>query len=592
MSWIFGTINFDVFGVIVSRSSGVLDLPKLKHEGTDWLDIDGKDYWQDDTQYNDREIVLNCWMMAVKDDLYSGYENFRTKVQEFTDAIKSQGKVIFQTPYVNIADCSISSGISVVRETNYVNDVQAGTFTLRITVHGDPETKPITIYDVLGGVRGVYYYRSDARLNRRIMSDDSVPLSLEFNQRDTALGRDDYILVDGVKYSALEYFNITKFAGNKFKYDITFYHEFFKLKDIAFRVNDEADSYIWTTMEGLVDLIVSNTGRRYPGLFAKGNIDATENRNHQFSCQTCYDMLTQSANDYELEWGYRVVSGVVYIDVKKKIGSVTSISLGLGKGQGLQKIYRPKSDRQECFQYLYAYGSSKNLPVGYGSTRLRLASMPLYKWFYEMAIEKTKTWDDVFPHRTGTVTSYTYTPSDDPDNYPERAKYELTDSSMPFDLNETDEYGTVYLISGTSAKIHFNSGNLAGFEFEIEKYDHSTKTFTLIQLKEDNGDYYPNENLYPAAGDEYVLIDINLPQSYIDAAEAELLALAQAEIDYYYAPRSNFEVTTEPGYELAAELGDYITLDDDDFTAESLRVISIAKNLYTGVAELTLHDEA
>ena len=592
MSWIFGTIDFDTFGVMVSRSSGVLDLPKLKVEGMDWLDVDGKDYWQDETQYDDREIVLNCWMLAEKDSLYSGYENFRTKVQAFTSAVKSQGKVTFQTPFVDITDCSISSGISVVRETNYVNDVQAGTFTVRITVHGDSELKPITIYDTLGGVRGVFYYRNDAKLNRRIMSDDSVTMSFEFNHRELSLGRDDYILINGVKYSALEYFNITKLASNKFRYDITFFHEFFKLKDVQFRVNDEAESYIWATMDELVDLIVQNTNRRYPGLFAKGNVDTTEYKNHQFSNQNCFDLLNQAVNDYEMEWGYRVVEGAVIIDAKKKIGSVTEISFGYGKGNGLQKIYRPKSDRQECFQYLYAYGSNKNLPVGYGSTRLKLATMPLYKAFYYMAIEQTKVFNDIFPHRTGTVSDYTFTPSDDPDNYPERAKYELSDSSMPFDLNETNEFGTVYLISGTSAKLHFNSGNLAGFEFEIEKYNHATKTFTLIQLKEDNGDYYPNASMYPAPGDEYVLLDINLPQSYIDAAEAELLVKAQEYLDYYYAPRSNFEVTTEPGYELNVELGDYLTLADDDFTAESLRVIAFSKNLYTGIIDLTLHDEA
>ena len=71
MSWQFGDIDFESYGVFVSKSTGVLDLPKLKTEGYDWLDEDGLDYWQEIPKYNDREIILNCWMLAEADDEFT-----------------------------------------------------------------------------------------------------------------------------------------------------------------------------------------------------------------------------------------------------------------------------------------------------------------------------------------------------------------------------------------------------------------------------------------------------------------------------------------------------------------------------------------
>ena len=67
-AWQFGNIVFDDFDVKVSKSQGVLDLPASLLSGTDWLDQDGKDYWQTDQKYNDREIILNCWSIQKNAD--------------------------------------------------------------------------------------------------------------------------------------------------------------------------------------------------------------------------------------------------------------------------------------------------------------------------------------------------------------------------------------------------------------------------------------------------------------------------------------------------------------------------------------------
>lgn len=93
-----------------------------------------------------------------------------------------------------------------------------------------------------------------------------------------------------------------------------------------------------------------------------------------------------------------------------------------------------------------------------------------------------------------------------------------------FNLNETESDGktTKYLLNGVSAKVHFNTGNLAGYEFEIHAYDHATHTFTLKKITDNRDMSFPSETSSAfqfGIGDEYVLIDIALPQSYIDEAE-------------------------------------------------------------------------
>jgi len=94
MSWKLDDIDFEDFGVYVSKSSGVLDLPRMVDKSTNWLDQDGRDFWQDieDVKYEDREIVLSCFLLA------DGYETFKTKVAAFYAALSGVGKRNLETP--------------------------------------------------------------------------------------------------------------------------------------------------------------------------------------------------------------------------------------------------------------------------------------------------------------------------------------------------------------------------------------------------------------------------------------------------------------------------------------------------------------
>ncbi|SUJ26558.1 Uncharacterised protein [Sphingobacterium spiritivorum] len=142
-------------------------------------------------------------------------------------------------------------------------------------------------------------------------------------------------------------------------------------------------------------------------------------------------------------------------------------------------------------------------------------------------IEATQVFDNIYPQREGTVTAVVAGDG----NWDK-----FTDTSIDFDVND-------YLLS-TPAKIAFNTGQLAGYEFPLKSYNHATKQFVIAQNTDDNLTL-PTNLIRPAVGDKYILIDIRMPQAYVDAAESKLLAAAQA----YYAknsdPSLNFTYSVE-----------------------------------------------
>src|SRR5699024_7276162 len=108
-----------------------------------------------------------------------------------------------------------------------------------------------------------------------------------------------------------------------------------------------------------------------------------------------------------------------------KQGAATALSFSYGKGNGLYSIQ--KSVSGDTFSRMYVYGAEKNLPANYRGGRERLQLPTGTNYIQETAnvnnygiIENIQIYDDIFPHRTGTVTGVT-------------DEFTFTDSSMDFD---------------------------------------------------------------------------------------------------------------------------------------------------------------
>lgn len=602
MSWQLGSIDFETYGVKVSRSQGVLDLPASALEGTDWLDQDGIDYWEAEQKYNDREIVLNCWMMAAAAGADSGYTVFQNKVKTFTDALKLEGWTNLVTPYNTIPDCAITSGVTIIRETNYVDVEQVGTFSLRITVKGDEKWRAVPVYDAAPpwGIKD-YMLTNNLQVNRTLQGDSYATCSIETRYL-LDFEMYDYIKINTNGLNEEPYYlmhkpDVQKNSTNKFRYNLRFEHGSVLLEQAQFQFEGEAEFEIFADLTTIVDLIVTNISRFVANKFFKGDIASTIRKNHNFKGEDCLAVAKRLAQEYGLELDIKYVTPGAYytINIVEQIATTKAITLEYGKGKGLYELSRQPINRDSLVTVLYAYGAAKNLKPDYrgGKRRLEFDGNPLRQndMLY-MGVEKTVFFDDIYPNRTATVTGY-YQKLPAELNDQEREVwpggiYRVTDLSLEFDINN-------YLLGGLTAKIRMKTGNLAGYEFEIQKYDHATAELFIIPFKDEKGYVVPNATLQIGIGDEYTLVDIDQPASYVAVAEAELLARSQEYLDKWSVPEYPYNARVHPAFlaDIAArfEVGDRITVIDTDFGINRLyRISQFTYHLYTGVYELTLSE--
>lgn len=191
-------------------------------------------------------------------------------------------------------------------------------------------------------------------------------------------------------------------------------------------------------------------------------------------------------------------------------------------------------------------------------------------------IERTLILEDIYPHRTGKVTA---TDALDP--------FSFSDSTIDFDINQQ-------LLPGTSAKVTFNTGQLAGYTFDINRYDAAGKIVTLNKNKDEKSIDVPSFLLHPEVGDEYVFVDIVMPQSYIDAAETLLLQQAQDYLNANSSPNFNYSVTCDPAYfrrkGITLSYGDIVRIQDTELLVDKfIRILSVTRPLtdeYTYQIEL------
>lgn len=196
---------------------------------------------------------------------------------------------------------------------------------------------------------------------------------------------------------------------------------------------------------------------------------------------------------------------------------------------------------------IYAFGSTKNIPTNYRPTdeqavvngvvqkRLMLPADTPYIDAYEgmsqeEAIEDVVVFDDVYPRRVGTL-SDVHTRTEEVENEDGTKEtityYRYKDAGLEFKED--------YILEGEELKIQFQSGKLNGMEFGVifnpkPKDESRGDQLWEIVRNEDYGRPLPDDMMYPANGDEYILsgFDIQLvSDQYIPEAEQELKEKAQ-----------------------------------------------------------------
>ena len=444
--------------------------------------------------------------------------------------------------------------------------------------------------------RGTTTRISSAKQKVELLGADTVDITVQ-SPFPQAYEIGDRIEIFGRRYTLNVLPKVKKESAYNFQYDLQFEGVQYDLARASYDVTidttgvDVQGDSLTGDLRRFMQVLIANISRIFPGKWVLGSCPDTDTKTLTFGdSDNCLSVLQNVCDEYGLEFEIiQSANGVCTINITN-VGKTFPFTFKYGKGLGIYELTREKVSSSNIVTRLKCYGSTKNITSKYRCTKLCLPNKTKAQSFLEDAKaiaqygiwENTKNFDDIYPHRTGTISALG------------DSVLKFSDSTM-FNLNETESDGktTKYLLNGVSAKVHFNTGNLAGYEFEIHAYDHATHTFTLKKITDNRDMSFPSETSSAfqfGIGDEYVLIDIALPQSYIDGAEKKLLEAGTKFLQQNCQPKVQYSLTLDEFFlksiaglgttSNAIWVGDYIPVIDTDIDVDkSIRVKSFTRDL-------------
>lgn len=455
--------------------------------------------------------------------------------------------------------------------------------------HADGSETPLFSRKNVSGI-------SKATQKTALLSDDAVTIGVS-SAVPLPVGIGDRIEVYGRTYKANQLPQPTKNGQRRFEYDITFEGLQYDLIDAQYKLPPDAygDTY-YSDLRGHLTVLVWNANRVQPNKWHLGDCPATgatAYKNINTASRNCLQVLQDICSEWGVEFEITPGDGFNTINIKEKAGITHPFTLRYGRGKGLYSLKRTNVNNAGITTRLFVYGSQDNLGRNYGHTRLCLPDTDRLTSYLEDATAKAKYGTkenekiyDIKPERVGKVTALG----------PDEITFSDTtqgDNAM-FDLNAKGSDGsTLYLLGDVAAKVKFQTGQLAGYEFDIHSYDHATRTFVLKRFTDENGMVFPSATagaFQISVNDEYIITEIQLPQSYIIAAQNKLLEAANKDFPAMTQPQVSYKLTIAEdfftamfGREVETEIlhvGDYINVEDEDIgVSKAVRIVRIERNL-------------
>ena len=154
-----------------------------------------------------------------------------------------------------------------------------------------------------------------------------------------------------------------------------------------------------------------------------------------------------------------------------------------------------------------------------------------------------------------------------------------------FEVNSDLNY-TKLLIDGEQMQVVFQTGNLAGRDFDAKHYT-STGRLAIVPKEEDDTTL-PNDTLCPKVGDQYIVTGVKLPDRYIREAERNLTNEALRHLIKLQETRYSYKADIDPVYlhnnhdTIAPQLavGRYVRLADPQITIGDPYVRIVGKRTY------------
>lgn len=353
----------------------------------------------------------------------------------------------------------------------------------------------------------------------------------------------------GKRYSLKRDSNFKKNGERNYEYTLVL--ETSKADTQLWKVRNVVDnrikfSYTAKPKEHL-ELLVKNLNRRSSGWVVGECIEGTEkviNYNHTY----ILDGLSQLAETYETEWQITetVVDGVHTKTIhlrKVECNNDTPLALSYGKGNGF-KVDVGRESGEIPPEIILVETTDRNIDYSkYGAKELLMPKNKTIRFdgtYFEseegFAASKARTYKtdeygtavmradrglvtakedsldctEIYPSREGTISQVIVVDK-------EKNFYDFIDKDIPDGLDFSQ-----YRIDGETATIVFQTGMLAGKEFELEQTDktlmgyvHSQRRFKIVP-QEIDGITMPGGDMWvPKVGDKYAVFGIQLPAAYI-----------------------------------------------------------------------------
>ena len=274
-----------------------------------------------------------------------------------------------------------------------------------------------------------------------------------------------------------------------------------------------------------------------------------------------------------------------------------AIELAYGKGNGiLSGLERIKHDDTPTPMSLYVTGTKRNMTKG----RLTMQQLETLKVDDNGTIlhgdsasgrifstDKTGQYISEFTHDNGTQPLYTEATYTNEEIYPSHVSTikSVTKVKDHYEVNSDFDY-TSLRIEGEAMQVVFQSGNLAGRDFDAKHFASSGRL--AIVPKEEDDTTLPNDTLCPKVGDQYIVTGIKLPDKYIREAQRKLTEDALSHLLKLQQQRYSYKAEIDPVYlhnnkttiGNKLDVGQYVHLTDQQIAVGDPYIRIIGKRTY------------
>lgn len=435
----------------------------------------------------------------------------------------------------------------------------------------------IDIKDISGRIRYSTGINSGAKGKFTLMKEDYIVLPFSV-QEPVYFKLGDYVDLAGVLddslggklskiYELVDLYKPTFNASTGgYDYELHLDAYYWKWKNKKFKYTPEhggreASWNLTATLDVHLNVFLRNLksfGYKYRGNDFTYSIDSTvanASRLVSYDNTNLIDALTMMAETWGCEWW--VTDNVIHFG-RCEFGDAVELRIGV------QILNMSRTDSSGTFATrIYAFGSTKNIPEDYRPVdsdmvvngvvqkRLMLPEGTPYIDAYENmseeeAVEAIVTFDDVFPHKVGTLSDVR--PVERTEEVEQEDGSTVKETYTVYQYKDADlDFSSQYILPGQELRITFQSGSMNGMEFGVtfnpENKEPEEQLWEIVR-NENYGRFLPDDILHPQNGDTYVLSGFDtsfVSDTMIPEAEQELKERAIA-----YTNRSKIDDGTYP----------------------------------------------